>query len=248
VKRSLYFSTTALALLALLGTVGASFSDPALEPQADGPVASAAQDANSPREMRRRSARRKSTRPKVSHRAAVLNAQIDPVLDPNWYLNDPTLRRGDMVVLEKEVLVYDGPARKGPHMRTEFAELRSSTVLPSETIKLVIQMTGLVSSSEPAQAVIEAATADHAATKPRPNADEPRTSPAKGAVKAASAKPHRVTVRTFAEALPRHQSYAHRKRVADAARHTYLRGEYRPASYYSRPAYAPAPSTPFWDW
>jgi hypothetical protein len=63
--------------------------------------------------MGRRSASHRLKRPKVSHRAAVLNAQIDPVLDPNWYLNDPTLRRGDMVVLENKVLVYDGPAEKG---------------------------------------------------------------------------------------------------------------------------------------
>jgi hypothetical protein len=185
----------------------------------------------------------------VSHRAAVLNAQIDPVVDPDWYLHDPTLRRGDMVVLENKVLVYDGPAKKGPHMRAEFADLRSSTVLPSETKQLVIQMTGLRSSSEPAQGA-EVAALDNAAAKPPPEADEPKASAAKGAVKRPSArKPHRITVRTFAQAFPRRgHSYAHRKRVAYAARQTYLQGEYRLRSYYSRPAYAPVPSTPFWEW
>lgn len=34
--------------------------------------------------------------------------QLDPATDPNWYLADPTLRRGDIVVTNRGVLVYQG--------------------------------------------------------------------------------------------------------------------------------------------
>lgn len=34
--------------------------------------------------------------------------QLDPATDPNWYLADPTLRRGDIVVTNGGVLVYQG--------------------------------------------------------------------------------------------------------------------------------------------
>jgi len=179
----------------------------------------------------------------------VLNAQIDPVLDPNWYLSDPTLRRGDMVVLEDKVLVYDGPAEKGPHMRTQFADLRSSTVVPNETKKLVIEMTGLKSSSETSETPREVAAADNLGAVGDPAASA-KANAAKGGVKPASPrKPNRITVRTFAEVYPqRTRSYLHRKRVAYAARQTYLRRDYRVQTYYSRPAYAPPSMRPFWEW
>lgn len=41
----------------------------------------------------------------------VLARPIDPVKRPNWYLEDPTLRRGDIVVLKGQVLVYEGGTR-----------------------------------------------------------------------------------------------------------------------------------------
>ena len=34
--------------------------------------------------------------------------QLDPQTDPHWYLKDPTLRRGDIVVTAGGVLVYQG--------------------------------------------------------------------------------------------------------------------------------------------
>jgi hypothetical protein len=34
--------------------------------------------------------------------------QLDPQTDRNWYLKDPTLRRGDIVVTASGVLVYQG--------------------------------------------------------------------------------------------------------------------------------------------
>lgn len=35
-------------------------------------------------------------------------AKLDPQADPHWYLKDPTLRRGDIVVTASGVLVYQG--------------------------------------------------------------------------------------------------------------------------------------------
>ncbi|MGX5734216.1 hypothetical protein [Bosea thiooxidans] len=34
--------------------------------------------------------------------------KLDPSTDPHWYLKDPTLRRGDIVVTQNGVLVYQG--------------------------------------------------------------------------------------------------------------------------------------------
>ncbi len=34
--------------------------------------------------------------------------QLDPATDPSWYLKDPTLRRGDIVVTANGVMVYQG--------------------------------------------------------------------------------------------------------------------------------------------
>lgn len=34
--------------------------------------------------------------------------KLDPSTDPDWYLKDPTLRRGDIVVTQNGVLVYQG--------------------------------------------------------------------------------------------------------------------------------------------
>jgi len=34
--------------------------------------------------------------------------KLDPATDPSWYLKDPTLRRGDIVVTQNGVLVYQG--------------------------------------------------------------------------------------------------------------------------------------------
>jgi hypothetical protein len=249
VECSLALAITTVALLTLGGRpAGAGFSDLVPEAKSNAPVALAGQAVKSSHQKGPRSASHRLRRPKVSHRAAVLNGQIDPVLDLNWYLNDPTLRRGDMVVLKNKVLVYDGPAEKGPHMRTEFADLRTSTVIESETKKLVFQMTGLMSSSEPAQTSAEVTVIDNP-DKMRSEVDAPNASPAKGVVRPASGKkPYRITVSTFADAYARRtRSSLHRKRVAYDARLTYRQGYHPTRSYYSRPAYAPA-LMPFWDW
>lgn len=56
-----------------------------------------------------------------------LAVSIDPVKHPNWYLEDPTLRRGDIVVLKGQVLVYDGA--RGPVTRAAFTALDKSPLI-----------------------------------------------------------------------------------------------------------------------
>ncbi|WP_420101992.1 hypothetical protein [Bosea sp. (in: a-proteobacteria)] len=46
--------------------------------------------------------------PEVSSKPSPPVVQLDPSRDPNWYLKDPTLRRGDIVVTARGVMVYQG--------------------------------------------------------------------------------------------------------------------------------------------
>lgn len=43
----------------------------------------------------------------------LLQTPIDSVADARWYLRDPTLRRGDLVVTRTGVVVFEGGAAKG---------------------------------------------------------------------------------------------------------------------------------------
>lgn len=46
--------------------------------------------------------------PEVSSKPSPPVVQLNPSTDPNWYLKDPTLRRGDIVVTASGVKVYQG--------------------------------------------------------------------------------------------------------------------------------------------
>jgi hypothetical protein len=51
--------------------------------------------------------------------------KLDPATEPNWYLRDTTLRRGDIVVTRSGILVYKG--RDSDTLRgSDFASLSSS--------------------------------------------------------------------------------------------------------------------------
>lgn len=54
----------------------------------------------------------------------VAAARIDPKTNPNWHLIDPTLRKGDVVVLKGQILVFDGGS--APATRDSFATLKES--------------------------------------------------------------------------------------------------------------------------
>lgn len=59
-------------------------------------------------EERPRRAAPRPRAPEVSSKPAPPVVQLDPTSDPHWYLKDPTLRRGDIVVTASGVLVYRG--------------------------------------------------------------------------------------------------------------------------------------------
>jgi len=70
-------------------------------------------------------------------------------------LNDPTLRRGDIVVLPGGTKVFKG-GRAAPYRLSDFEEVRSSKMLGDKT-RRTLMATALQSAPKPAQA--EAATA-----------------------------------------------------------------------------------------
>lgn len=90
---------------------------------------------------------RVNPRPKKAHvreegpaKPRVLARAIDPVKNPNWYLEDPTLRRGDVVVLKGQILVYDGGRNAGS--RDAFTALKDSRILSKGERDRIQQMAG----------------------------------------------------------------------------------------------------------
>ncbi len=69
-----------------------------------------------------------------------VNTAIDPVRHPDWFLHDPTLRRGDIVVLKDRVMVVEGGTGEG-RMSLMPIDL-SRTISKAERVK-VRAMAGL---------------------------------------------------------------------------------------------------------
>jgi hypothetical protein len=69
----------------------------------------------------------------------VRSIPIDPVKQPNWYLTDPTLRPGDIVVLPQKVLVYSGA--RGERRLADFADLDRARKLSRRDRDRIRQMT-----------------------------------------------------------------------------------------------------------
>lgn len=70
--------------------------------------------------------------------------RIDTDKNPDWYLEDATLRLGDIVVLKGEVLVFQGGSV--PYSRENFAALKDSR-LPVAEKRKVRDMAGLTKES-----------------------------------------------------------------------------------------------------
>ncbi|MGA0597431.1 hypothetical protein [Enterovirga sp. CN4-39] len=101
---------------------------------------------------------RKKAKPRSvrrEHRETKKTAQvpIDPVKNPEWYLQDPTLRRGDIVVLKDEVLVFRGG--RMPYSRQNFASLAQSD-LPKAERERLSHMAGLKPVTPPRTTVASA--------------------------------------------------------------------------------------------
>lgn len=52
-------------------------------------------------------------------------ARLNPASNPNWYLEDPTLRPGDIVVLKRGVMVFDG-SRSAVHQDRDFQPIATA--------------------------------------------------------------------------------------------------------------------------
>lgn len=55
--------------------------------------------------------------------------KLDPASDAYWYLRDPTLRKGDIVVTRSGVVVFDGQRSSG-HETSDFTALEDTKRLP----------------------------------------------------------------------------------------------------------------------
>lgn len=64
---------------------------------------------------------------------------IDPVAHPHWYLEDPTLRHGDIVVLPRGAMVYQG--RAAARRLSDFEEVARSRLLSRRERERIQQIT-----------------------------------------------------------------------------------------------------------
>ncbi|TDR94126.1 hypothetical protein [Enterovirga rhinocerotis] len=76
----------------------------------------------------------------------VAQKPIDPVKQPNWYLEDPTLRRGDIIVLKTGVMVYNGGAK--PQTREDFTALSKSRLVSKSERERIQKMAPPVTTAE----------------------------------------------------------------------------------------------------
>jgi hypothetical protein len=87
-----------------------------------------------PRSSIRKTARKQAPSPPV-------NVAINPTERPNWYLEDPTLRKGDIVVLPGRVLVFQGG--RGPIDEADYVSLDESRYVSKAERQTIKAMAGL---------------------------------------------------------------------------------------------------------
>lgn len=74
--------------------------------------------------------RPKPSKPRpVNTKPAEPAVKLDPASDAYWYLRDPTLRKGDIVVTRSGVVVFDGQRASG-HASNDFTALEDTRRLP----------------------------------------------------------------------------------------------------------------------
>lgn len=71
--------------------------------------------------------------------AEMMARTIDPYSNPNWWLEDPTLRKGDILVLKDRVVVFSGGAVGAPK---SYVALERTKLLSSSERRQVAAMTG----------------------------------------------------------------------------------------------------------
>ncbi|WP_152016674.1 MULTISPECIES: hypothetical protein [unclassified Bosea (in: a-proteobacteria)] len=74
--------------------------------------------------------RPKPSKPRpVNTRPAEPAVKLDPASDAYWYLRDPTLRKGDIVVTRSGIVVFDGQ-KSSEHASSAFTALEDTKHLP----------------------------------------------------------------------------------------------------------------------
>lgn len=74
--------------------------------------------------------RPKPSKPRpASTKPAEPTVKLDPASDAYWYLRDPTLRKGDIVVTRSGVVVFDGQ-KSAEHASSAFTALEDTKRLP----------------------------------------------------------------------------------------------------------------------
>lgn len=85
--------------------------------------------------------RRQQPRKLVASKPTPPVVKLDPATDQFWYLEDPTLRRGDIVVTHADVLVFEGRAGQN-HRASDFTALSRSRLVSKATQQRVSAATG----------------------------------------------------------------------------------------------------------
>jgi hypothetical protein len=88
-----------------------------------------------------RPTRRQNQRKVVASKPALPIVKLDPAADQFWYLSDPTLRRGDIVVTRSDVLVFEGRASPS-HRASDFTALGKSRLVSRATQQRVAAAAG----------------------------------------------------------------------------------------------------------
>lgn len=89
--------------------------------------------------------RERAARGPRPERKVALATPIDPVKNPNWHLDDPTLKRGDIVVLKGKVLVFNGGSSH--RVTSDFTSLDKSRLVSGSEREKIMQSTGAVASA-----------------------------------------------------------------------------------------------------
>lgn len=113
---SLAFASQAQAAGFLDDLTRAIFGNPAPPAMIGGPDGPAIR----PKPSKPRQASTKPAEPAV---------KLDPASDAYWYLRDPTLRKGDIVVTRSGIVVFDGQRASG-HASSDFTALEDTRRLP----------------------------------------------------------------------------------------------------------------------
>ncbi len=117
------------------------------------PPAQVVPDAFIPLEMTVRPRTRRATAKASAPKPAPPAVKLDPATDPQWYLKDPTLRRGDIVVAKSGVLVFEG-GRENRHEAADFVSLERSRFVPKALKpRIVAAATGRVPATPGPRAV-----------------------------------------------------------------------------------------------